>query len=161
MVSVLVAFAAAPSARAQSVFFGSSDFHLVRQLAAPVTVTGSVVVQYRGDGVDGTVVWTAPRGARLDAARFRSRRGRGVIADLSFETDSGAGLVTSAHVERTAPDGTVHTCTDVATSEYATLFSDTLSARLPFRLAGDQLNLVTTRCAGPLPSRSRHRSSRF
>ena len=130
-------------------FGGPPGFRVTQQVAAPLTVSGEVSISYTGPGISGSTVWRAPSAGELDALRFRTRHGGGTVAAIDFGTGE-SGVVTSAHVERTDASGAVHTCADVMPSRYGFISTQSRSSSVTISLRGKDLDVVTTRCAGPV-----------
>ncbi len=135
----------------------------------PVSVTGSVVVRFRGDpatgcarrglcGYAGTIVWTPPSSSSLEILETRSSGRRVDQLDLSFADLNGVSgngqAVTDADVEQTPPapgqsDQPALTCGDTSSNQPDVVLG-VRRGRVRFSLVQANPSPFQTRCAGPL-----------
>lgn len=138
----------------------------------PVTVAGSLQVQFQGDpdatcattgqcGYSGTVSWTPPTSGELDVAMIRSGHHLQYGADLQFPgpltvgtsvrpaQSTPTGGTTAAQVTWTPGPGlTPDTCADTGTSIVDVKLPES-AGQFQFSLAQASPDLILTRCAGP------------
>lgn len=145
---------AAPAAAQSAISIGISTQEVAggNGRDIPVTASGVVSVDFHGDraagceqaglcDVSGTDTWDPGRSGALTV--FGNKQPEGGL--LFFDVGAGQSSRTAARVRRTAPDGSVHTCSDVA--------ADRGGGEL--QASGGQLvvdlgALLGTRCAGPV-----------
>ncbi|MFL5910285.1 MAG: hypothetical protein ACJ768_06935 [Gaiellaceae bacterium] len=121
--------------------------------ALPVTTSGVVSVDFHGDreagceqaglcDVSGTETWDPGRSGDLDV--FGSKQPGGGLLDFDVGAP-GQSSRTVARVRRTAPDGSVHSCSDMAAGRGGGELQ-TSGGQLVVGLGA----LLGTRCAGPV-----------
>jgi hypothetical protein len=164
LASLVAAFVlAAPvtaAAQSASIFVFGNGAHVIRQTGLAGSVSGHVVVSFRGDAASGcralgvcdysgTVIWNPGRSVDLEVVKLRVHKRIEYTAFASFGIGPSSDESTTARVQRNVDGLAAGRCVD-AEPQYGGLSGVSVRDRtLALQLFDHQSSLLATRCAGP------------
>jgi hypothetical protein len=149
----------AAAAQSASIYAFGNGAHVIRQIGLAGSVSGQVVVSFRGDpasgcralGVceySGTVIWNPGRSVDLEVAKLRVHKRIEYTAFASFGIGPSSDESTTARVQRNIDGRPAGRCDD-AEPQAGTPSTVVRERTFTLQLFAEQGSLLTTRCAGP------------